>query len=71
MTFCKLRVDFNNVNKPVSGLPKCSSASATYNIKAFEALLRKVIYEFMQQLEDSSKVVIQTLTRSWTICLPD
>ena len=33
---------------------------ATHNIENFEALLRKVIYGFIQRLEDSSNVIIQT-----------
>ena len=40
-------------------------------LKVFEALLRKVIYGFIQRLEDSSNVIIQTLTESWTICFVD
>ena len=74
MTFSKLRVAFNNVYRSVLGLPTWSCASemyATHNIEHFEALLRKVIYGFIQRLEDSSKVIIQTLTKSWTICFVD
>ena len=78
MTFSKLRVAFNNVYRRVLGLPKWSSASEMYathilyNIENFESLLRKVIYGFIQRLEDSSNVIIQTLiTRSWTICFVD
>ena len=73
-TFSKLRVAFNNVYRRVLGLPKWSSASEMYvtdNIENFEALLRKVIYGFIQRLEDSSNVIIQTLTRSWTISFVD
>ena len=69
-TFSKLRVAFNNVYRRVLVLPTWSSASemyATHNIENFEALLRKVIYGFIQRLEDSSNVIIQTLTKSWTI----
>ena len=67
MTFSKLRVAFNNVCRRVLGLSMWSSASemyATQNIENFAALLRKVIYGFIQRLEDSSNVIIQTLTRS-------
>ena len=74
ITFSKIRVAFNNVSRRVLGLPKWSSASemyATHNIEKFEAPLRKVIYGFIQRLEDSSNVIIQTLTRSWTICFVD
>ena len=73
MTFSKLRVAFNNVHRRVLGLPMWSSASemyATHNIENFEALLQKVIYEFIQRLKDSSNVIIQTLTRSWTLSSP-
>ena len=73
-TFSKLRVAFNNVYRRVLGLPTWSSVSemyATHNIENFEALLRKVIYGFIQRLEDSSNVIIQTLTESWTICFVD
>ena len=66
-TFSKLRVAFNNVYRKVLGLPTWSSASemyATHNIENFEALLRKVIYGFIQRLEDSSNVIVQTLTES-------
>ena len=73
-TFSKLRVAFNNVYRRVLGLPTWSSASemyATHNIENFKALLRKVIYGFIQRLEDSSNVIIQTLTESWTICFVD
>ena len=74
MTFSKLRVAFNNVYRRVIGLPTWSRASemyATHNIKNFEALLRKVIYGFIQRLEDSSNGINQTLTESWTICFVD
>ena len=73
-TFSKLRVAFNNVYRRVLGLPTWSSASemyATHNIEDFEALLRKVIYGFIQRIEDSSNVIIPTLTESWTICFVD
>ena len=71
MTFSKLRVAFNIVYRRVLELPKWSSASeiyATHNIKNFEALLRKAIYRFIERLEDSSNVIIQTHTKSGTIC---
>ena len=74
MTFSKLRVAFNNVYRRVLGLPTWASASEMYaihNIENFEALLRKVIYGFIRRLEDSSNVIIQTLTESWTISLVD
>ena len=32
--------------------------------QTFEALLRNVIYGFIQRLEDSNNVIIQTLTES-------
>ena len=74
MAFSKLRVAFNNVYRKILELPKWSSASEIYsmhNIENFEALLQKVIYGFIQWLEDSSNVIIRTLTKSWTICLVD
>ena len=52
MTFSKLREAFNNVYRRVLELPKWSSGSeiyATHNIEKFAALLRKVIYEFIQR----------------------
>ena len=73
-TFSKLRVAFNNVYRRVLGLLTWSSASkmyATQNIEIFEALLPKVIYGFIQRFEDSSNVIIQTLTESGTICFVD
>ena len=74
MTFSKLGVAFNSVYRKVLGLPTWSSASETYarhNIENFEALLRKVIYGFIQSCKDSCNVIIQTLTKSWTICCVD
>ena len=50
-TFSKLRVVFNNVYRRVLGLPQCHSASGmytTHNIEKFEALLRKILYGFVQ-----------------------
>ena len=73
-TFSKLRVAFNNVYRRVLGLTTWSSASemyATNNIENLEALLRKIIYGFIQRLEDSNNVIIQTLTEAWTICFVD
>ena len=71
MTFSKLRVAFNNVYRKVLELPKWSSASemcATHNNENFEALLRKVLYGYIQRLEDSSNVIIQTLTMGDMLC---
>ena len=71
MTFSKIRVAFNNVYRTVLGLPKWSSVTemyATHNIENFEALLRKVIYGFIQRSEDNSNVIIQTLTKSDMLC---
>ena len=59
MTFSKFRIAFNNVYRRVLGSPKWSSVNemyATHNIENFEALLRKVIYGFIQCLENSSNV---------------
>ena len=61
MTSSKFRVAFNNVYCRVLGLPKWSTASemyATHNIENFESFLRKVIYGFIQRLEDSINVII-------------
>ena len=61
MTFSKLRVTFNNANRRVLGFLKWSSATkmyVTHNIENLEALLRKVIYGFVQRLEDSRNVII-------------
>ena len=74
MTFSKLRVAFNNVYRRVLEIPNWSSASEMYakhNIDNFEALLRKVIYGFIQRLEDNTNVIIHNLTRSGTICFVD
>ena len=74
-TFTKIRVAFNNDYRKIVGLPKRSSAItmyANYNICSFETIIRKIIFGFMQRLENTTNTITYnlyhiTFYQSWIV----
>ena len=63
-----LRVAFNNVYRRILKLVSRRSASTMYvvnNIDILEVLVKKHIFRFMEQLNNSDNTIIKCINSSW------
>ena len=70
ISYSKIRVAFNNVFRRILKLPSRSSASTMYvvnNIDSLEVLVRKRIFGFMEQLNNSDNTIMKCITNSWIL----
>ena len=67
--YSKIRVAYNNVFRKLLKLPPRSSASlmfASHNVFNFEALIRSKVFSFVERLEKSGNIIMETLINNYT-----
>ena len=72
LNYRKHRIAFNNVYRRILKLPSRSSASTMYvvnNIDSLEVLVRKRIFGFMEQSNNSDNTIIKCINNSWVLRL--